>query len=696
MKKCLHLAFLLSVTSTLLACNSGELNLQTPNGDPSNPVWPNQPNPVGTNNTTPEDIDPGRVTIRRLNRAEYNNTIRDLFGDTTQPANTFPEDDYGYGFNNNSDVLSLSLIHMEQYHAAIEGIIERALDKGAPPATTVRHEAEVVTGSVGGVSGEFWNLYSNGTISQVVTFPATGNYIVRARAYQTAGGPDAANMVLRVGTASQNFAVANLSGNPGVFEFNTRIQAGAQEVVVEFTNDFYDPDVPADRNLYVDWFEVEGPTDAAGNPSPARAEIMTCDPADNAQACAAEIIAGMGLRAWRRPLTEEEVTRLTGFLDVAAAEGDDFEVGIKLALRAMLMSPNFLFRPELDPDHENAEPRRLTDWEMASRLSYFIWSSTPDKTLLDLAAAGQLQDEEVLKAQVERMVADPKSEALINTFATQWLYMDAVLDASPNYETFPDFDPELRAAMREETRHFVKDLIDSNAPITTLLTADFTYVNERLARHYGIPGVTGEAFVKTEYGDESRRGIIGHAGLLTARSHPTMTSPVRRGEWILANLWCDEPPPPPPNVENIAQSPEDREGKTIRELFEQHSTDPICASCHRVMDPIGFGLEHYDGIGAWRETDSGKAIDASGVLPGDLAFNGPLELSQILASSPKLLECSSEKMLTFALGRGMKRTDKPQIDALAEAASSDDFGFQDLITHIVLSDAFRMRRGGEF
>lgn len=675
-------------------CDVGELNMRTPEGEPGT-AWPNDPNNPGTQNPGAEEIDPGRVTIRRLNRAEYNNTIRDLFGDTTRPADSFPEDDYGYGFNNNSDVLSLSLIHLEQYMEASAEIVERALDTGAPASSTQRVEAEVAGGSVGAASNEYWNLWSNGTISQVVTVPANGRYIVRARAYQSQGGPDPANMVLAIGTQNQSFDVTNTSSNPGVFEFEAMVQEGGQVLSAEFTNDFYDEPAGADRNLYVDYIELEGPIDAIGTGgSAARDRIMTCVPGENPQACAAEIISGFGRKAWRRTLTQQEVDRLVQFQDVAAAEGEGFERGIRLALQAMLMSPNFLFRPEFDAAQESAEPHTLSDWELASRLSYFIWSSMPDDTLLDLAEAGQLQDDEVLRAQVLRMLEDPKADALIDTFLTQWLYIDAVLEAQPDAETFPEFDDELRQSMRQETRLFVKDLIAANAPLETLITADYTFVNARLAAHYGMD-VTGLAddLVKRPYGDDSRRGLISHAGLLTARSHPTMSSPVRRGEWILANLWCDEPLPPPPNVENIAQSPEDREGKTVRELFEMHSKDPVCASCHRIMDPIGFGLEHYDGIGAWRDTEQGKPIDASGVLPPDIAFNGPAELADILAGSHKLSECATEKTLTFALGRGMKTSDKPQIEAIA---TKPDLGFRDLITEVVLSDAFRMRRGGEF
>lgn len=650
---------------------------------------------------TSEEVDPGRVTIQRLNRFEFNNTVRDLLGVTSNPADEFPEDDFGYGFNNNGDVLSLSSLHIESYHRAIGSMLDEALAGGAPDASTERFEAENLTSSVGAANGEFWNLWSNGELDTVATVVADGSYIVRVRAAQTQGGDeDAAMSVSADGRVLETFEVAALRDAPGVFEVEATLSEGAVTLSVGFLNDYYDEPSGEDRNLYVDWIELEGPVGATQRPSSTRAEILTCIPETDAPRnevtdCAREIVSSFGKRAWRRPLESTEVDRLVEFVDLALDEDDGFETGIRLALKATLMSPNFIFRVELDEDLDDPTPRPLSDHELASRMSYFIWSSMPDDQLMQRADEGTLQDPDVLRAEVQRMLDDPKAAALVDQFATQWLYIDAIRDAHPDEEIFPSFDEDLRAAMREETRLFVAELFAENAPLKTLLTADFTYVNDRLAEHYNTGSVESESHVRHQWEDESRRGLLGHAGLLTSTSHPTTTSPVIRGDWVLTNLLCDKPPPPPPGVEGLVDTPENLEGLTMRERFEAHSENPQCATCHRVMDPIGFGMEHYDGVGAWRDIDNGKPVDASGELPGEVHFNGPTELSRILAEHERLPMCATEKMLTYALGRGMKRSDHPQLEVLV-AQTEPDHGFRDLVTAIVLSDAFRFRRGAEF
>lgn len=496
------------------------------------------------------------------------------------------------------------------------------------------------------------------------------------------------------GQVVQTFDVSATENSPGMYEVTTTLEGGGQSIAVEFLNDYYDANLPADRNLLVDYFEVEGPLGVTSGAAATRAEIIPCDlEGAAAEACAREVITSFGRRAWRRPLVEAEVDGLMGLVGVALAEGDDVETGLRLALRAMLVSPHFLYRVEVDADPADPTPRRITDHELASRLSYFLWSSMPDEELLALADAGQLQDDAVLAAQVARMLDDPKAMALVDNFAAQWLYIDAVLHASPDDLVYPEFSAELAADMREESRLFFKALLDSNAPVADLVQADYTYLNARLAQHYDVAGITGEGFVRHAWGDDSRRGILGHGSLLTATSHSTTTSPVLRGKWVLENLWCDAPPPAPPNVTPLDPAPVT--GTTLRERLEQHAVDPTCNSCHRVMDPIGFGMENFDGVGAWRDTDNGLPVDSSGELPGDLSFNGPRELSDILAASPKLPYCVTEKTLTYALGRGVEDWDRPQIDAIVRQTTEGGFRFRDMMTAIVLSDAFRMRRGGD-
>ncbi len=680
--------------------NTGSLELGEETSDQSvdreGDCKPDDEEVAANNVVAPDEIDPGRVTLQRLNRFEYNNTVRDLLGITSRPADNFPEDDFGYGFNNNGDVLSLSPLHLESYHRTAEQMIEEALAGGAPASSINRVEAENMNSTVGSGNNEFWNLFSNGEVTSVETIPATGSYNIRVRAAQQAAGPEDAQMSVAInGQPVETFTVSATANAPEIYETSTTLEEGGQQISVAFLNDYYDADAGDDRNLLVDWVEIEGPTDAVAEASPQRDQILTCD-ADQAdqQACAEEIISTFGKEAWRRPLEDAEVTRLTQFVDLAISEGDNFETGIKLALRAILVSPNFIFRVETDPDPLDATPHALTDYELASRLSYFIWSSMPDDELMQLADEGRLQDDEVLRQQVDRMLDDEKSIALIDQYATQWLYIDAVLNTNPDYEKYPEFSEELKESMRMETRLFVRELIDTNAPLDTLLTANFTYLDQRLAAHYDVAGITGDEHVRHEWQGEDRRGLLGHGGLLTATSHPNSTSPVLRGKWVLDNILCDEPPPPPPGVENLADDPQISEDMTMRERFEAHSEDPQCVTCHRVMDPIGFGMEHYDGVGSWRDLDNGKPVDASGELPGGLSFNGPTELSQILAEHKKLPECATEKMVTYALGRGVKKWDRPLLEAIV-TETAPNHGFRDLITAVVLSDAFRYRRGGE-
>lgn len=687
---------ILAAAGLLAGCNIGG-TLEIQRGDDREPADLEEPRdptePVDEDDldvlVEQEEIDVVRVTLHRLNRAEYNNTVRDLLGDTTRPADNFPDDDFGYGFNNIADVLSLSPLHIEMYANSAETLIDSALAGGAIDPTTQRFEAETVGGTVGSASGDVWNLFSNGTIETVVQFPADGEYTFRASMRQQQAGPDdALSSITLNGVPLETFTVSQTSLT--VFEVTVEVDAGAHSVGVTFENDYYDPSVPADRNLYVDWFEVSGPVGATGEPSPMRAQILTCETDD--AACTAEVIQGFGGRAWRRPLDDTEVARLAEFVDLAGAEGLGWETGVRLALQAILVSPHFIFRVELDPDLEDPAPRPLTQYEIASRLSYFLWSTMPDAELFTLAAEGRLQEEATLRAQVVRMLDDPKSVALIDNFATQWLFIDVIRDFEPDYTIFPDFDADLAESMRHETRLFFEELLAENASITDLLLADYTYIDSRLASHYGIGGAgESEGFQRTNLSGE-RRGLLGHAGLLSSLSFPTRTSPVKRGAWVLGNMLCAHPPAPPPGVENLPMEP--GSGATLREQMEAHSSDPACSACHAQMDPIGFGMESYNAIGAWRDVDNGQPVDNTGTMPDGTNFAGPAELAQILADNPRYEHCVTEKLMTYGLGRGVEYYDEPQLDLLLRELG-DDFGFRDLVTEVVLSPAFRMRRGGE-
>jgi hypothetical protein len=633
-------------------------------------------------------IDPGRVTMHRLNRVEYDNTVRDLLGTALQPAKDFPSDDRGYGFDNISDVLSLSPLQVELYSRAAEDLAREAMLVPST-STTTRVEAETLAGQVGGVSGDTWNLWSGGELPMTHEFPSSGDYKISAQVWGQQAGPDLVDMNLLVGgQVAGNFKIASTSANPEVVSATAKVSAGTQVVSVEFLNDYYDPNAGADRNLVIDWIEVEGPVGAVGK-NPIREKIVTCD-LNSGTECVRQVLEKFAERAFRRPMAAAEIDRLLPLVDMAKAQGQTVEVGVEIALRAILTSPHFLFRPELDPNPNAATPAHpLNDFELASRLSYFLWSSMPDDELFAAAREGKLQDPAEIKAQVERMLKDPKADALVDNFAGQWLFTRALDDHQPDYYAFPTWDEDLREAMRQETKLFFREFLHSTRPIPEMLTADFTFINDRLATHYGLPS-PGPDFTKVTIDDPNRRGLLGQGSVLTVTSFPTRTSPVKRGKWVMTQLLCTEPPAPPPGVEGLIT--EAMPTGSIRQRLEQHRANPICASCHQEMDNLGFGLEQYNGIGLFRSDDNGFPIDASGVLPGGKTFNGMQELSSIIAGDPRFMHCVSEKMLTYALGRGMYPVDDVHIDHIAEGLTTQQT-FTDLIKLVATSEPFRMRRG---
>jgi mono/diheme cytochrome c family protein len=502
--------------------------------------------------------DPGRVTIRRLNRVEYNNTIRDLVGIDFRPADDFPADDVGYGFDNIGDVLSLPPLLLEKYLNAAEQVVDRAFRDPK----------------------------------------------VRDR-------------------------LLNPPANP------------------KFPNE-------------------KGPRAA---------------------------IRAFASRAYRRPATEDEVRRLTGFVLNANRTGDSPQDGVKLAFTAVLVSPHFLFRIEEDPK-DGAVVRRISDYELATRLSYFLWSSMPDDELFRLAEEGKLREPGVLEGQVKRMLADPKSRALADNFAGQWLQIRALRNLQPDPKLFPGFDDRLRADMSRETELYFEHVMREDRSVLELIDGDYTFVNERLAKHYGLPGVRGEEFRKVTLPDRRRGGVLTQASVLTVTSNPTRTSPVKRGKYILENILGTPPPPPPPEV---AELKDDKPGAvltgTLRQRMEQHRADPNCAVCHQKMDPLGFGFENFDAVGRWRELDGKEKVDASGVLPGGQEFDGPGELRVILLGRKDVfVRCLADKMLTYALGRGTERSDRCYIEDIAKAMKRDDYRFSALVIEIVKSEPFQMRR----
>ena len=399
------------------------------------------------------------------------------------------------------------------------------------------------------------------------------------------------------------------------------------------------------------------------------------------------------MRAYRRPATEAEVDRLTQLFLSVLNDGGAFNESVKIALSAVLASPHFLFRWELDPAKSPEDTRPLTGYEMASRLSYFLWSSMPDDELMRLAAENQLGDPKVLRAQVARMLGDPRSESLVINFIGQWLQLRNMDSVAPDPEIFPEFDEPLRAAMREETERFVLTLVREDRSLLQLLDADYTYLNERLAKHYDIDGVTGDEFRRVRLEPDGRRGgVLAHASILTITSNATRTSPVNRGKWVLEQILGTPPPPPPPDVEELEETKEATETASLRERMEMHRASPDCAGCHAKMDPIGFALENYDAIGRWRDTDGDFPIDPSGKLTGGITVTSPADLRRALAANEKFIETLCENMLTYALGRGTEYYDKCAVDLVIEQLKATDYRFSTLVTAIVLSEPFLKRQ----
>ncbi|WP_233583384.1 DUF1592 domain-containing protein [Corallococcus sp. CA053C] len=495
--------------------------------------------------------DPGRVTLHRLNRAEYDNTVRDLLGDTRAPAQDFPPDDHGFGFDNNADVLSMSPLLMEKYSHAAQQLVEAA--------------------------------WAKGTLRTCELDPAT--------------------------------------------------------------------------------------------PEP----------------CARALLQDFARRAWRRPVTPGEVDTLVRFVAVAKQHGDAPEVGVKLALRSVLVSPNFLFRVELDPAPTSTAPHPVSDTELASRLSYFLWSSMPDEALLKAAEAGQLHEPAVLEAQVRRMLADPRARALVDNFAGQWLYTRALDFAQP--EPRYGFDEPLRQAMRQEMKLLFQEFITGDHRLKDLLDADFTYVNDRLAAHYGLPPVGTDAMTRVSLeGHPERAGLFGKGALLTVTANADRTSPVKRGVWVLEQLLCKGPPPPPPDAGGLAPSVDPT--LNIKERMRQHRADPTCAGCHTLMDPLGFGMENFDPVGRWRVKEEGGAVvDPSGELPGGKTFTGVVELRAVVKQDPDLSACMTRHLLSYALGRGAEDADRCTVRAISKEAESHGGRLADYLLAIVRSDAFLQRRG---
>jgi mono/diheme cytochrome c family protein len=649
--------------------------------------------------------DPGRVTMRRLNREEYNNTIRDLFGVLNlRPADAFPSDDVGYGFDNIGDVLSLSPLLMEKYLNAAEKITQAVIIAPENRTSPTHIEAESLPDTEGSSFESGRMLASAGEVGAEHDFSRAGEYVLRAQLFAQQAGSEPAKVAFRLdGKDVYTVDVKATEGSTESYETRVQVPEGKHRFAVAFLNDYYQPDAAdpkdRDRNLVVDYLEVEGPLGWQGPLPLSHQRIMIADPKKvGRDEAARKIMSAFARRAFRRPVTSDEVERLVRYVGLAEQQGESFERGIQLAVQAALCSPHFLFRVEVDRDPNNPTAKHpVGQYEMASRLSYFLWSSMPDEKLFQLATQGKLQDPKVLEAQVRRMLMDSRAKALADNFGGQWLTLRRLANVAPARRLFPQWNNDLRQAMRTETELFFREIVKQDRSILDFLDGRFTYLNEPLAKLYGIEGIKGDKFQRVVLADSTnRRGIITQASILTLTSNPTRTSPVKRGKWVMEQLLGTSPPPPPPGTPELPDDRQNRRRKlegTLRQRFEQHRKDPMCHSCHARMDPIGFGLENFDAIGGWRTKDGDSPVDSSGELSGR-RFSGPLQLIQILKGDKDEFErCLTEKMLTYALGRGLEPYDNCNVDAAAKRIAGKGHRFSALVSEVVMSEPFRMRRG---
>ena len=665
--------------------------------------------------------DPGRrPALHRLSRTEYQHAVRDLLVLDDLPkeldiAVMLPADNVTSGFDNLAELLFVSPTLMERYLGAARKISRLAVGDPTmlPIVDTYQLDRDLVQdGHVAGMA-----LGTRGGTRVRSHLPLDGEYLITVQFRGAAREPHDVEVSVdgervRLFTVGENppkrmgSGVFTPDADPNV-QVRVPLRAGPREVAVAFlpkSGALSEGQVRAyrsrSRQPSIASLIISGPygADGAGD-TPSRRQIFVCQPrtgtgeTDQA-ACARTILSTLARRAYRRPVTDTDLDRLMPFYEQGRVEGG-FERGIQRAIERVLVSPEFLFRVERDaPGVSAGDVYRVSDLELASRLSFFLWSSIPDDDLLAAATRGALREPAVLDRQVRRMLADPRSEALVTNFAEQWLFLRDVDAKEPDAGFFPGFDENLRQAFRRETELFIDSILRDGRSVPELLTANHTFVNERLAKHYGIPHVYGSHFRRVDLDDDNRRGLLGHGSILTLTSYATRTSPVLRGKWILENLLSSPPPPPPPNVPALDETTDDGRPRSMREAMQQHRANPVCASCHTLMDPLGFALENFDAVGRWRErSESNTPIDATGVMPDGRQFDGPSGLRTVLLQAPdQFVTTVTEKLMTYALGRGVEYFDAPTIREIVRNAEREDYRFASIVSGIVNSTPFQMRK----
>jgi len=676
---------------------------------------------------------PGRPLLQRLNRAEYANAIRDLLNVQVDVSSLLPPDNSGYGFDNVTDVLGVSPLLLESYLNAALKIT--ALAVGDPKAVPIGEVYHVRQDASQDQHIEGLPLGTIGGLAIQTTLPADGEYRIEPKLFRTNLGTmrglenqqhlEVAVDGVRVHLAEfgGNDEVSASSANPTTtgnavdarLKVEAPLKAGPHTITVAFLERSHVQNTWRLQRFarssvdtidfggypHLDTVTLTGPMNITGvSETPSRRRIFVCRPAASRDeaACAKTILATLVRRAYRGQATDADIERLVSFYQAGRNEGGSFDQGVAFGLRRMLASPKFTFRVERDPEGPAGMVYNVSDLELASRLSFFLWSSIPDDQLLDVAQQGKLRSPPVLEQQVRRMLADPKaSSSLVSDFVGQWMYLRNLNTQQPNSTVFPDFDDNLRRSFQRETELLFENIMHEDRSVLEFLTADYTFVDERLAKHYHIPGIYGDAFRRVPVTDEARRGILGQGSFLLVTSNADRTSPVKRGKWILENVLGTPPPPPPPNVPALPE----RNGAaplTMREQMEEHRKNDPCAGCHRMMDPIGLALDNFDAVGAWRSREAGNiqqkgpVIDASGELLDGTKVNGPVELRRALLRHPEdFVQTFTEKLMIYALGRGLSAQDMPAVRAIVRGSAGRNYSFSSIVFGIVNSTPFQMR-----
>jgi hypothetical protein len=669
---------------------------------------------------------PGRPSLHRLNRFEYANSVRDLLGLEIDPASFLPPDESSHGFDNMAEVLNLSPTLMEGYIKAAGRISRLAVgDPAMSPVVETYHVPQSFS-QTQHVDGTPFG--TRGGIAVRHIFPADGEYVFKMSFYYSSIGPV-------FGASSkpgeQKIEVAINGERAALLDFNSgmkvsddlrtppiQVKAGPQTVSVSFLVTYSGPVedfvMPFQQSLadlstghipgltalpHLRDVGVSGPYHATGvSETVSRRKIFVCGPTSAAEEvpCAKKIVSNLARQAYRRPTTDSDLEELLSLYQAGRNKGD-FEAGIRMAVQAIVADPQFVFRFERTPPGVSPGTNfQISDLELASRLSYFLWSSAPDDQLITVASQGKLKDPAVFEQQVRRMLADPRSEALATSFAEQWLGLRNLRDLQPDVYVFPDWDNNLTQSMRRETQLFFDSIMHEDRNIVDFLTADYTFVDQRLAKHYGLRNITGDRFRRVTITDENRYGLLGQGSILMATSLANRTSPVQRGKWILEQIMGVKAPTPPPDVPALKENGEGVKAQTVREKMEQHRSNEPCHSCHQIMDPLGLALENFDAVGAWRIHDNGFAVDPTGQLYDGTKVNGPVSLRQALLSrSDMFVRNFTEKLLTYALGRGTEYYDMPVIRAIASDAARNNNRFCSIVLGIVKSVPFQMRRAEE-